>query len=128
MAEITTKAQKSAEHMLLEANMASDGTVGGVNPHSSPEPGLIFGLTIGLRGRFFVQPALLFEPGPVPRLPGPQGPENRQKNRGRIYHFILPKVSPRKVLESARFAAQGASSVARPSTGVGGCAASTASR
>jgi hypothetical protein len=51
MAEITTKAQKSAEHMLLEANMASVGTVGGgVNPHSSPEPGLIFGLTIGLRG------------------------------------------------------------------------------
>ena len=30
-------------------------------------------LRIGLRGCFSVQPALLFEPGPFPGLPGPAG-------------------------------------------------------
>ena len=52
------------------------------------------GLRIGLRGRCLVQPALFFEPEPVPRLPGPRGAGNRPKTRGRIYHFILPKVCP----------------------------------
>ena len=52
------------------------------------------GLRIGLRGRFLVQPALFVEPEPVPRPPGPQGAENLPKTRGRIYHFILPKICP----------------------------------
>jgi hypothetical protein len=56
------------------------------------------GLIIGLRGRFAVKPALFLEPEPVPGAPGarrgPQGAENRSKNRGRIYHFLLPKVCP----------------------------------
>ncbi len=49
--------------------------------------GLIFGATW-----------TLFKAGAVPGAPGarrgPQGAENRPKTRGRIYHFILPKVFP----------------------------------
>ncbi len=41
------------------------------------------GLIIGLRGRLLVQPALFFEPGPFPELPGPavgpNGPKIGQK-------------------------------------------------
>ncbi len=43
------------------------------------------------------QPALFFEPGPFPGLPGPDvGPRGRKsaKKRGRIYQLILPKVCP----------------------------------
>jgi hypothetical protein len=40
----------------------------------------------------------IFRAGAVPGAPGarrgPQGAEKRPKTRGRIYHFILPKVCP----------------------------------
>ncbi len=40
----------------------------------------------------------IFRAGAVPGAPGasrgPQGAENRPETRGRIYHFIIPKVRP----------------------------------
>ncbi len=48
------------------------------------------GLGIGLRGRFLVQPALLFEPGPFPGLPGPVvGPKGPQIGKETGAGFII---------------------------------------
>ncbi len=53
-----------------------------------------------------VQPALLFELEPVPRLPvpavGPKGPKIGPKTQGRIYHCILPKVCPSNAPHTVR--------------------------
>ncbi len=57
-------------------------------------PGLIVGA-----------PCIIFRAGARPKAPGarrgPQGAENRLKIRGRIYHFIVPKVCPENASQRA---------------------------